>query len=342
MVASLNTSPAPTLPALPHTVAAQPAPVVLPSPIVAEEHGGSPTAKFVNLSPLQQAQYHGYTLAQRVPWIVSHGLRGDDKVNFSDQMVLGKTVPYAMGGLSLIGMYLLAGRNPNPALQAAVGVGLYMAAQLGIPPLVQKAFALRTGIDLGQLYQTKPKAGEPLRLDEAFISTDWPRTDLIAKQPIANGFSYPQLREKLGVSPDLADPDAEVNKRLKALSGQQRVASLLIANATAAVGAGWVAKQPAWAKMNHLPSLLTRPEGGSLWSRLGTTAMGTLETAGQALAEALRPPKANAHPATKAGYALAVASQVAAWGYGAWLLAALPGQSPKPKPVAPQAMEAHA
>jgi len=175
---------------------------------VAEEHGSTPSAKFVNLSPTQNLQYQGYTLAQRVPWIVNNGLKGDERVNFSDQMVLGQTVPYALGGLSLVGMYLLAGRNPNPALQAAVGVGLYMAAQLGLPPLVQKAFALRTGIDLGQLYQEKPKAGEPLRLDKAFISADWPRTDLIADKPIANGYSYPQLEQTLGGYPEFANPKA--------------------------------------------------------------------------------------------------------------------------------------
>jgi len=125
-----------------------------------------------------------------------------------------------------------------------------------------------------------------------------------------------------------------VNERSKPVGGQQRVVALVVANAAAAVGAGWVAKQPAWAQLNRIPSLLARPEGGSLWSRIGTAGMATLETTGRALAESIRPPRASAQGSVKVGYALAVASQVAAWGYAAFILAKLPGKTPAP-PVNP-------
>lgn len=319
MVAAVNPSLLPQQTVLPPSAPQ----VILPSPIQAETQGGLiPKDTAINANPAQRLKMGVHDLTDNLPYTIRQGLKGSDTFTFSDQMLLARTVPYTLGGATLAGIYGLAGGSRLPLLNAAVGVGLYMAAQSLATRAVREAWHLQTGLDLNQLYKVAKSPDSHPHYERLYASTAWPRTDLLPQSGTPQ--SVDELARQFDIPDSVNDRKGAVAKRIRQLIGQSRINELLVANTAAAIGAGYVARSQAWGSFADLPAILNDRSRGNLLARLGTVAEAAATRTGAVLKDLI--PTAETPAGRKAAFALALGAQLLATGWTLRMLNSLPGK----------------
>ena len=199
-----------------------------------------------------------------LPKTIGQGLRGDNSFTFSDFLDVAK-IPYYAGGTCLA-MLFAAGGDRFTATKQGLGVGLYYLGVMAANTGINKFYQWKTGVDLGLQYQ---KANGDI--ENVLASVDFPRTDLLTEKQKA------KIARKTGVPSNVADPEREINDKIRHIISAARADQLLVGNLLAAVGAGYIARSNLWGRLLDSNAALRaiwrnndrQPTG--LFNRLGKT-----------------------------------------------------------------------
>jgi hypothetical protein len=260
-----------TPPNHPHPV---PSGLTLPSgnlidPITAKERNVHhvPVDKILDYSTLDHIAHNLKTIFYTLPKTVFKGLRGDPDFTFSDFMLVSQ-IPYYAGG-AFLAYSFLAGRDKPSFARQGVGVGLYYLGNLAANGLINKIYKYRYGVDLTQKYKRADG-----RIEKVFASADFARFDLLTKK------QYAEMQRKMKIPSHVADSDQACREQLYGVISSSRAIKLLLGNALAAVGAGYIARSIHWSKLLGskllgsepiLSRIWRDPLGGSFFNRLATS-----------------------------------------------------------------------
>lgn len=218
------------------------------------------------------------------PKTIVQGLRGDSHFTFSDSLQTA-SIPYYLGGMFLAGSFLAGGAKVDFARQG-VGVGLYYLGMGTASQAINAFYKWRTGVDLNMRYR---KANGDI--ENVFSSTDFPRLDLLREE------DYKGLIQKMRIPTNIADPKREVNDQTRQVISASRMDKLILGNLLAAIGAGYIARSDAWARILHDNGALKavwnwqdKQEGGFL-KRMQTTSTILSAKVGPALYDIFLSPK---------------------------------------------------
>lgn len=193
-----------------------------------------------------------------IPSAVYHGLRGDSSYSFSNFLNIAH-IPYYLGGAFLAASFA-AGRDRVNFVRQAIGVGLYYLGVAGANHGINALYKHKNGIDLDLRY--RKSNGD---IEKVFASADFPRFDLLSEE------DYQRMARKMGVPDNVADPRHEVQENARRIISTSRADKLILGNLLAAVGAGYLARTNAWARLlgnqGVLKAIWTDPAGGNLLNR---------------------------------------------------------------------------
>jgi hypothetical protein len=170
------------------------------------------------------------------PKTIAQGLRGDSHFTFSDSLQVS-SIPYYLGGMFLVGSFLAGGDKLNSARQG-VGVALYYLGISAANQAINAFYKWHTGVDLGMRY--RKSNGD---IENVFASVDFPRLDLLSED------DYKRMIQKMRIPSNIADPKREVNDQTREVISASRTDKLILGNLLAAIGAGYIARNDAWARI---------------------------------------------------------------------------------------------
>jgi hypothetical protein len=255
-----------TPPNHPHPV---PSGLTLPSgnlidPITAKERNihHVPVDKILDYSTLDHVAHNLKTIFYTLPKTVFKGLRGDPDFTFSDFMLVSQ-IPYYAGG-AFLAYSFLAGRDKPSFARQGVGVALYYLGNLAANGLINAIYKHRYGVDLTQKYKRADG-----RIEKVFASADFARFDLLTKK------QYAEMQRKMKIPSHVADTDQACREQLYGVISSSRAIKLLLGNALAAVGAGYIARSTLWSRLLGSESTLSKiwrdTRGGSIFNRLANS-----------------------------------------------------------------------
>ncbi len=197
-----------------------------------------------------------------LPRAILRGLRGNSDFSFSDFLNVAK-IPYYLGGAVLAASFAAGGAKKDFARQA-VGVALYYLGVSAANHGINVLYKLRDGVDLSMRYRRFN--GD---IEKAFASTQFPRIDLLKEE------DYRHMMDKMGIPETVADPHREVSDNIKNIISTSRADKLILGNVLAAIGAGYIARSDAWARLLDAGRLLKTiwrdPNGGGPLNRLSSS-----------------------------------------------------------------------
>jgi hypothetical protein len=192
--------------------------------------------KLLRMGPLQKFKLDLQQSTVALPKTILQGLRGDSQYTLTDFLHVS-SIPYYLGGLFLVGSFVAGGDRVNAARQG-VGVLLYYLGVMAANKGVDQFYKWHTGVDLDLRY--RKSNGD---IEKVYASADFPRMDLLSHQ------DYEQMAKKMGVPVNVADPKREVNDQARLVAGAARFDKLILGNLLAAIGAGYIARSDAWARL---------------------------------------------------------------------------------------------
>ncbi len=212
-----------------------------------------PTDVILNYNMLDKLIHGVKTFFVTTPKTILRGLSGAPDYTFSEAMQVAK-VPYYLGGVFLTLSPLIGGNKPE-AIRLGASVLMYLAGMSGTKALINAAYKMRYGVDLGLLYRSK--SGQ---VENVYASSNFPRFDLLTPH------HYNDMANKLGIPEGVYERDGAVRENLRYIINSSRTLKLVVANIISAIGAGYIARSDAWL---NVPSAFTKLPG--IWkdSRMG-------------------------------------------------------------------------
>jgi hypothetical protein len=236
-----------------------------------------------------------------LPVAMQKSMKGDKSFDFSELMLLSK-FPFYVGGASMIALFSAGGGSKHPMINMGVAVAGYMASLTLADRWVKQLYHWATGLDLNQLFRRNDGKIGPM-----FASPSFPRTDLMSDK------SYMALGKRMGLqNTNLTETKNRVQGTVKAMIGESRILSMLLGYTMAAVGAGYIAKNPAWGALSNVCSPLFNKGQGHVGQRLGTFTENVLSKTGTALKASVALPAAGAALNQKLATGLAFTAVTAA------------------------------
>lgn len=218
--------------------------------------------KLLVLTPKQKMKLGLYNTFVTLPQTVRQGLRGSSRFTFSDFLHVAN-IPYYLGG-GFLALSFAAGRDKVNFVRQALGVGLYYLGVMGANAGINRLYKWKSGVDLNLRYQ-KPNGD----IEKVFASTNFPRFDLLTES------HYRTMGRKMGIPDNIADPHREIEEQTRRVISSARTDKLVLGNLLAAVGAGYLARSNAWARVlggnGVLKAIWTDPKAGGLGQRLKNT-----------------------------------------------------------------------
>ncbi len=208
-----------------------------------------------------------------VPKTVWKGLKGEKDFTFADAMLVAK-VPYYIGG-AVLALSPFVGGNKAEGVRWTAAMLLYLLGSSSANFLINTAYRLRYGVDLTKMYRSKTG-----QIEHVYISSDFPRFDLLGPE------EYQRLEKKLGVPEDVYEPDGAIREQLRRIIPSSRTLKLILANLCSAIGAGYIARSPAWTEVSDGLSKLS-----SVWKEPASTlsVLQKVEATLRSIAGAFRP-----------------------------------------------------
>lgn len=226
--------------------------------------------RILRLGPLDKLKFNLKNTFVTIPQGVIRGLKGDSNFSFTDFLNVAK-IPYYVGGGALATSFLL-GKDRLNFTRQAIGVALYYLGVIAANKGINALYKYKDGVDLDLRY--RKSNGD---IEKVFASSDWARIDLLRPE------DYKRLREEMEIPDNVAHPDREVQDNIKRIVTVSRADKLILGNVLAAVGAGWLARSDAWARLigsgKALVTTLRDPNGGGIGNRLvnaGLSFWGTI------------------------------------------------------------------
>jgi hypothetical protein len=217
----------------------------------------------------------------KIPYTIYKGLRGDRHFTFYDHLNVS-SVPYYLGG-AFLAMSARMGRDNLNFSRQGVGVLLYYLGVMAANKGVNAFYKANSGVDLELKY--RKYNGD---IEDVFASADFFRSDLLDEQK-----DYKPIRHKNHIPDNIADSKREVQDYIRSIIIAARFDKLILANALAALGAGYLARSDAWARLpGGLKSLrnlwcFNNKEGGNFSERLVRTGQAIRGAVGPALKETI-------------------------------------------------------
>lgn len=200
--------------------------------IISMEEHHSTGEEILRLNPIQKFNLGAKNILFDVPKSIIHGLQGDkENVKFHNLLQMA-IVPYVTGGIMLSECFRQGGAIQEWKKQGS-GVAFYYAANAVGNSLVDSYVNARYGIDLNLAY----KASDG-NVHKVFESLDFTRWDLLEKK------DWDKLGKKFGIPEDVPDRDTAIRQEVGKVLRKARAWKLVVGATFAAVGTGWVAKQP--------------------------------------------------------------------------------------------------
>jgi hypothetical protein len=229
------------------------------------------TDKILHLSPWQKLKLDLRNTFVTIPQGVARGLKGDSNFSFSDFLNIAK-IPYYAGGV-VLALSFLAGRDRRNFTRQALGVVLYYLGVMATHKGIDALYKAKDGVDLDLRFR---KANGDI--EKVFASANWARFDLMDEE------EYQRLMHEMGIPDNVASPHREVQDQLRRIITTSRADKLILGNVLAAIGAGYIARSDAWARLigggKTLMNVLRDPNGGHLPTRLrnaGTAFWGLIK-----------------------------------------------------------------
>jgi hypothetical protein len=220
-----------------------------------------PVDKRLAFKPMDSLKNVAHTYLVRLPQALKKGLTGEQGFNFSDAMLIGRTVPYCIGGAMLLYSYI-AGGDYRQAFRIATSIIGYMGTQAFTKAFIDWGYNAKHGVDLNLPYLSQNG-----RVENALISSDFPYFQMISEE------QYDHMAKKMGIPDGVYDRDGAVRQNLQQAINRSRVLKTVSSTLLSAFVAGYLANSSKWetvgmAVKNALKSVLAPHEITSLGTRL--------------------------------------------------------------------------